>query len=60
MTIALVNPPARAATIQEITSPSGIKAWLVEDYTVPDRGHERRLPRRRGAGSGGQAPASPT
>lgn len=35
MTIALVNPPARAAAAQEITSPSGLKAWLVEDYTVP-------------------------
>ncbi len=35
MTIALVNPPARAATVEEITSPSGLKAWLVEDYTVP-------------------------
>lgn len=35
MTIALVSAPARAATIQDITTPSGIKAWLVEDYTVP-------------------------
>src|SRR6476619_2989606 len=35
MTGALLNPPARAATIQDVTSPSGIKAWLVEDYTVP-------------------------
>ena len=37
MTIALVSVrlPARAATVQEITSPGGIKAWLVEDYTVP-------------------------
>jgi zinc protease len=35
MTVAFLNPPARAATIQEVTSPSGIKAWLVEDYTVP-------------------------
>jgi zinc protease len=35
MTIALVSSPARAATIQEITSLSGVKAWLVEDYTVP-------------------------
>lgn len=35
MTVALVSAPARAATIQEITSPSGVKAWLVEDYTVP-------------------------
>src|SRR5882757_10082128 len=35
MTVAFLNPPARAAAIQEVTSPSGIKAWLVEDYTVP-------------------------
>jgi zinc protease len=28
--------PARAAVdIQEVTSESGVKAWLVEDYTVP-------------------------
>ena len=27
---------ARAAvTIQEVTSPNGIKAWLVEDHAVP-------------------------
>jgi zinc protease len=35
MTLALVSPPARAAAVQEVTSPSGLKAWLVEDYTVP-------------------------
>lgn len=35
MTVAFISAPARAATIQEVTSPSGIKAWLVEDYTVP-------------------------
>jgi zinc protease len=35
MTVAFAAPPARAATIQEVTSASGIKAWLVEDYTVP-------------------------
>jgi zinc protease len=35
MTIALATVPARAVGIQEITSPGGIKAWLVEDYTVP-------------------------
>ena len=35
MTLALVSAPSRAATIQEVTSASGIKAWLVEDYTVP-------------------------
>jgi zinc protease len=35
MTLAVAAPPARAANIQEITSPAGVKAWLVEDYTVP-------------------------
>ncbi len=35
MTVALAAPPARATHVQEVTSPSGIKAWLVEDYTVP-------------------------
>jgi zinc protease len=35
MTAAIVSLPARATTIQEVTSPSGLKAWLVEDYTVP-------------------------
>ncbi len=35
MTFALVSAPARAATAQEVTSPGGLKAWLVEDYTVP-------------------------
>lgn len=35
MTIAVATAPARAASIQEITGPSGITAWLVEDYTVP-------------------------
>jgi len=35
MSLALADAPARAATIQDITSPSGLKAWLVEDYTVP-------------------------
>ncbi len=35
MTIAIATPPARATNVQEITSPSGITAWLVEDYTVP-------------------------
>ena len=35
MTLAVVNPPARAATVQDVTSPGGLKAWLVEDYTVP-------------------------
>ena len=35
MTVAFLNPPARAATIQDVTSPSGIKAWLVEDKSTP-------------------------
>jgi zinc protease len=35
MTVALVAQPARAAHVQEVTSRSGLKAWLVEDYTVP-------------------------
>jgi len=35
MTLALVSQPTHATNVQEITSPSGIKAWLVEDYTVP-------------------------
>jgi zinc protease len=35
MTIALATVPTRAANVQEITSPGGLKAWLVEDYTVP-------------------------
>ena len=26
---------SRAATVQQVVSPGGIKAWLVEDYTVP-------------------------
>jgi zinc protease len=37
MTIAAVLVPhgAEAVAIKEVTSPGGIKAWLVEDYTVP-------------------------
>lgn len=35
MTIALTSAPSRAAAVQEITSASGVSAWLVEDYTVP-------------------------
>jgi zinc protease len=32
----LLNPnPARAMKIQEVTSPGGIKAWLVEEHSVP-------------------------
>jgi zinc protease len=36
MTIAATLPrPAEAVNIQEVTSPGGVTAWLVEDYTVP-------------------------
>ncbi len=35
MNIALATPPAEATTIQEVTSPSGLTAWVVEDYTLP-------------------------
>jgi zinc protease len=35
MTVAVATVPARAVGIQEIASPKGIEAWLVEDYTVP-------------------------
>ena len=36
MSIAMViAEPAEAVNIKEVTSPGGIKAWLVEDYTVP-------------------------
>ncbi len=33
--LAVACLPAAAFQIQEVTSPLGIKAWLVEDYTVP-------------------------
>ena len=36
MSIAVLSAePAEAVNIKEVTSPGGIKAWLVEDYTVP-------------------------
>ena len=35
MTVAFMPQAARAVGIQEITSPGGVTAWLVEDYTVP-------------------------
>jgi len=36
MSLAVAMPsPAKAIDIQEVTSPGGITAWLVEDYTVP-------------------------
>lgn len=33
--VALAALPARAIDIQQITSPGGIKAWLVEDHSIP-------------------------
>lgn len=33
--VALASLPARAIEIQEITSPGGIKAWLIEDHSIP-------------------------
>jgi zinc protease len=33
--LALAALPARAIEIQQITSPGGIKAWLVEDHSIP-------------------------
>ena len=33
--VALASLPARAIDIQQITSPGGIKAWLVEDHSIP-------------------------
>jgi zinc protease len=35
MTIVLATLPARAVGVQQVASPKGVKAWLVEDYTVP-------------------------
>lgn len=32
---ALASVPAHAIDIQQITSPEGIKAWLVEDHSIP-------------------------
>jgi zinc protease len=29
------RPKSRAETVQKVTSPGGIEAWLVEDYAVP-------------------------
>lgn len=33
--VALAGLPASAIEIQQITSPGGIKAWLVEDHSIP-------------------------
>jgi len=35
MNAAVAAVPAQAFDIQEVTSPKGIKAWLVEDHTIP-------------------------
>ncbi len=36
MNLQVANPVAsRAVNVQEITTPRGVKAWLVEDYAVP-------------------------
>ncbi len=36
MTAAVIARPAsRAETVQKVTSPGGVSAWLVEDYAVP-------------------------
>ena len=35
MLLVVLNPPAYAIEIQEVVSPKGIKAWLVEDSSVP-------------------------
>lgn len=32
---AVIAVPAHAIDIQEVTSPGGIKAWLVEDHSIP-------------------------
>lgn len=32
---AVIAVPAQAIDIQEVTSPGGIKAWLVEDHSIP-------------------------
>ncbi|MDB6178928.1 pitrilysin family protein [Paracoccus sp. Z330] len=33
--LAVLAAPAHAIDIQEVTSPNGIKAWLVEDHSIP-------------------------
>ena len=43
-----VTSPARAIDIQEVTSPGGIKAWLVEENSIPFTALEIRF---RGGGS---------
>ncbi len=34
-TVMLANPLRAAVEIQEVTSPGGIEAWLVEDHSIP-------------------------
>ena len=54
MTVALVNPPARAASDPGNHQPVRHQGLAGRGLHGPDRHHERRLPRRRGAGSGRQ------
>ncbi|MBI1273365.1 MAG: insulinase family protein [Alphaproteobacteria bacterium] len=35
MLLCILPAPARALDIKEVTSPAGLKAWLVEDHSVP-------------------------
>lgn len=35
LTLPAITPSRAAVKIQEVTSPGGVTAWLVEDYTVP-------------------------
>ena len=46
LVMALAALPARAAVeIEEVTSPGGIDAWLVEDHSIPFVALELRLRR---------------
>ncbi len=55
--VLMATLPARAIDIQEVTSPGGIKAWLVEDHSIPftamtlmfKGGASLDLPEKRGA-----------
>lgn len=35
LALTLLSLPARALEIQDVTSPGGIRAWLVEDHSIP-------------------------
>ncbi|WP_298294406.1 pitrilysin family protein [uncultured Litoreibacter sp.] len=35
LAVLTISLPARAIEIQEVTSPGGIKAWLVEEHSIP-------------------------